>query len=53
MYVHASTNTRIQVTLVYRDNAFLPVTLLELDATGGTTELQDELRNQILAVYQA
>jgi len=52
-YVHAETNTHIKVTLVYRENAFLPVELVELNSDGATSDLRDELRSQILAVYQA
>lgn len=52
-YVHADTNTHIKITLVYRENAFLPVALEELDSAGGTSELSDALRSRILAFYQS
>jgi hypothetical protein len=51
-YVHQGTGTHIRVTLVYRNNAFLPVELSQISEGGDATELGDELRNAILGVYQ-
>ena len=52
-YMHAETDTHIKVALVYRENAFLPVEVSELNRAGDSSELRDDLRSQILAVYQA
>ena len=51
-YVHEESATLIRVTMVNRNNAFLPVSLVRLDGDGNESELPEHLSSRILSIYQ-